>query len=139
MTSQELMIGDWIKFSEAADWANGLNGKPVQVEGLCDDDGAIKVYDPRPDSKFRDFWSDDENDFEPIPLTAEILEKNGFARFGNSYILKGENFGLDNPSNQNNYLDNYWLRISIKAVNIVYVHELQHALRLCEIDKEIVL
>lgn len=139
MTSQELMIGDWIKFSEAADWAKGLNGKPVQVAGLCDDDGAIKVYDPRPDSKFRDFWSDDENDFEPIPLTKEILEKNGFTRYGTGYILKGEHFGLDNPSDPNNYLDNYWLRISIKAVHIEFFHELQHALRLCGIEKEIVL
>ena len=73
----------------------------------------------------------------PIPLTAEILEKNGFTRLGTSYILKGEQFGLDNPSSPSNYLDNYWLQISIKAVSIEYVHELQHALRLRRIDKTI--
>ena len=75
----------------------------------------------------------------PIPLTAEILEKNGFTRFGPDYILKGNHFGLENPSTPSNYLDNYWLRVSIKAVHIEYVHELQHTLRLCGIEKEIML
>ena len=143
MTSQELMIGDWIKFSEAADWANGLNGKPVQVEGLRDDDGAIKVYDPRPDSKFRDFWSDDENDFEPIPITKEILEKNGFEKDArnesyykwNWYILQ-DNVSYDMETGIVRLFKTSDLTF---CHPIGYVHELQHALRLCEIDKEIVL
>lgn len=74
---------------------------------------------------------------DPIPLTAEILEKNGFTRFGTDYILKEMHFGLENPSIPSNYLDNYWLRVSIKAVHIEYVHQIQNALRLCGIDKEI--
>lgn len=75
----------------------------------------------------------------PIPLTAAILENNGFERFGTDYVLRGQHFGLSNPSTPDNYKDNYWLKVSIQAVNIKYVHELQHALRLCGIKKEILL
>ena len=123
MKANELMIGDWVRIKD---------GYPFKMEDVSGT------------SLFRRWTSDGEimipygwNEIEPIPLTWEILEKNGFTRFGTGYILKGEHFGLDNPSNPNNYLDNYWLRISIKAVNIKYVHELQHALRLCGIEKEI--
>ena len=123
MKANELMIGDWVRIKD---------GYPFKMEDVSGT------------SLFRRWTSDGEtmipygwNEIEPIPLTWEILEKNGFTRFGTGYILKGEHFGLDNPSSPNNYLDNYWLRISIKAVNIKYVHELQHALRLCGIEKEI--
>lgn len=126
MKANELMIGDWVivhhptmpaeRIQISADWIK-------TIERI--NNGLIKEDSPL----FRIV--------EPIPLTGEILEKNGFTRFGTNYILKGGHFGLDNPSNPSNYLDNYWLRISIKAVHIEYVHELQHALRLCGIEKEI--
>ena len=60
---------------------------------------------------------------EPVPLTDEILKKNGFE------VKVG-------PSGK--------YQLTIEGVNcrvdfniIEYVHELQHALRLCGIDKEI--
>lgn len=117
MKANELMIGDWVI----------VNTYPEKVKLIGET--LIKVWN-------RDN-SIDVDDVSPIPLTAEILEKNGFIRFGTGYILERERFGLVNPSSPNNYLDNYWLRISIKAVHIEYVHELQHALRLCGIEKEI--
>ena len=120
MKAKELMIGDWVYRPDCYD----------QVKEIRHD-GVIGIDNMRGLITF--------SELEPIPLTAEILENNGFTRFGTGYILKGEHFGLDNPSIPSNYLDNYWLRISIKAVHIEYVHQLQHALRLCGIDKEIVL
>ena len=131
LSCKDLMIGDLIN-------GFGVIRRVTSINGLerPEDDGLLTTMVPGyefPESNlsFRPCYA------QPIPLTAEILEKNGFTRFGTDYILEGEHFGLDNPSNPNNYLDNYWLRISIKAVNIEYVHELQHAMRLCGIEKEI--
>ena len=138
MKANELMIGDWVGYLPT--WKNedgsierdgGPNNPiPFKVEMVCWD---CVILDDREGSSF----DTDDISLYPISLTREILENNGFTRFGTSYILKGEHFGLDNPSNPNNYLDNYWLKISIKAVHIEYVHELQHALRLCGIEKTI--
>ena len=85
---------------------------------------------------------------EPIPLTSEILEKNGF-------IIKKKwaqigNFG-DSPLIMWHFVDDPILRDYNTELEIhqndtgkvhvripcEYVHELQHALRLCGIDKEI--
>ena len=85
--------------------------------------------------------------FKPIPLTAEILEANGFRK------LNEERFLLEDsedkywikfyPKNTNytggvyDYIDLDCGCISIREMPIEFVHELQHALNLCEIDKEI--
>lgn len=74
---------------------------------------------------------------EPIPLTKEILEKNGLVFDCDTGLFEEDT--------------NYRLEISIENGNIhwsinydeyhilrlKYVHELQHALKLCGIDKEI--
>ena len=119
MEKKELMIGDWV-YNKNID-------KPMQVYPMM----FSQMFRQKPDATTEDY-----NIF-PIPLTAEILEKNGFTRFGTGYILKDRHFGLENPSTPGNYLDNYWLRVSIKAVRIEFIHELQHAIRLCGIEKEI--
>jgi len=98
--------------------------------------------------------------FLPIPLTAEILEKNGLRKV----TLNGEK-----GSKQDYYIDTHivgyynmdaltrvhaspivydikqkWLFVDDKSLCRIelmcpYVHTLQHALRLCGIDKKIVL
>lgn len=86
----------------------------------------------------------------PIPLTPEILEKNGLEKrcsdelvlFDNSKIdITGEYFIIRYFVNT----QRVWLckRTGVCEneirKNCQYVHELQHALKLCGIDKEIVL
>lgn len=86
---------------------------------------------------------------EPIPLTTEILEKNGFIRQQLGHF-RYENEDNDlvmafYPKEKNyteggyDYIDIYKGRMTLQDMPISYVHELQHALRLCGIDKEIVL
>ena len=123
MSGKELMIGDWVKTPKGFFKVTDIQDNDVIGTDYNNGEGTDSLF-------FND-------EIEPIHLTAEILENNGFTRLGTDYILKGEHFGLDNPSIPSNYLDNYWLRISIKAVHIEYVHQLQHALRLCGIEKEI--
>ena len=75
-------------------------------------------------------------DLEPIPLTKEILEKNGLGSDYEDYFTEDKHYNLEISVvedeirwtiNQNEY----------SIVRLQYVHELQHALKLCGINKEI--
>lgn len=71
---------------------------------------------------------DEFDDIEPIPLTAEILEKNLFKRdvFHNEYYIYGTNFCVVEFDNTYSYQGT--------DMDLNYVHELQHALRLCGLN-----
>lgn len=84
-------------------------------------------------------------EYEPIPLTPEILEKNGFTSDNNIATLLHRD-----DSKYELYKIKYvyygsWLEMVDKVndnklrVHCYYTHELQHALRLLGIEKEIVL
>ena len=124
MKVEELMIGDWVNAFDV----------PKQIEGIrtFKNGDEIVYYD----------W--DNGNFitsvTPIPLTKEILEKNGFKKhryYG--YFIEQSNSGYYI------YFDNNYLSIHQSGYDIIefawceYVHELQHALKLCGIEKEIVL
>ena len=80
-------------------------------------------------------------DAEGIPLTPEILEKNGFCFVKSSdrdtawngwWIYKGLELAvccLDRNANWPCYIN-----IIDSNIKCEYVHQLQHALRLCELD-----
>ncbi len=95
---------------------------------------------------------------EPIPLTPEILEKNGWyhAKFDGSYGRKAMRIdgyyrdelpkGVDNALSFAQWsIDEKFMYHMLEIfmwvgsihLKIEYVHELQHALRLCGIEKEI--
>ena len=74
--------------------------------------------------------------FEPIPLTREILVKNGFD-FERHAFPEDEHFALEI------YIDD-GVRWTVNCYEydillLEYVHQLQHALKLCGIEKEITL
>ena len=92
-------------------------------------------------------WNDN---IKPIPITQKLLEKNGFAREEN-IKLYNHYTGIDNRVSLN---DNFFCMNSrnmwnvhvdsedyctIATCELTYVHELQHILRLCKIDKAIVI
>ncbi len=133
MNANELMIGDWVKIQEPDKYAGAI-GRVNSLTSLEGGYFAINIQDPQFGYLVTEVFCDD---IAPIPLTAGMLEKNGFVRFGTSYVLEGEHFGLENPSSPDDYKDNYWLRIGGKGHNILYVHQLQNALRLADINKEI--
>ena len=84
-------------------------------------------------------------EYEPIPITAEILEKNGFTKDENcgycvwldkhliAVNLDTHNLAVESIliADEVQIADNY---IHIQALPIHYVHELQHALRLCGLN-----
>jgi len=82
----------------------------------------------------------DYDEIEPIPLTAEILEQNGFYRERNiGYVYEGGEYEVivDLWNNSYRILHNRDVMMNIQCFSNVFVHELQHALRHCDVDKEI--
>lgn len=79
----------------------------------------------------------------PIPITPEILEKNGFVR-RDTYIWSNPKMRCAAYRFGHKYWD---IRVTYRArdyrptriniENVVYVHELQHAIRLARIKKTI--
>jgi hypothetical protein len=76
---------------------------------------------------------------EPIPLTTEILEKNGWKSMKNGsgdFILTKPMVG--NSATITKTINGYeMLHGAFNGLCIHYVHQLQHVLRLCVIKKEI--
>lgn len=151
MRPEELMIGDYAQ---------------VNRDGLCiNKDTIVEIREidanntfnthigsascrPLDDIQYENgIWCDD---LSPIPLTTEILEKNGFIKrydyqweyrdnscaivvnIAPQIEIDGEALGTP-PINVN--LEGALFDINITSD--MCVHELQHALRLCGIDKEI--
>lgn len=75
---------------------------------------------------------------EPISLTPEILEKNGLTNdYHGSYFEEDEHISLEISTSEYGI---YWTINchEYRILKLEYVHELQHALKLCGINKEIV-
>lgn len=155
MKSNELMIGDWVRVNR-----DGLCIKKdtiVQVRGIDGDDkieekGLFGATHCRPlDGEQFDggIWLDY---LDPIPLTPEILEKNGWKQTSKRDDERGtmEKWFLPNIAYaycfSNNeiefeiigYGNNSHGRGKYRGV-LSFVHELQHALNFCGVKKEVVL
>jgi hypothetical protein len=119
MKASELMIGDWVLYNETPQQVLEISG--IDDEVYLETDELVH-----------------QSEIQPIPLTPEILEKNGFEYFHKNY----SSLSYDHPFKlkmtnwpDENGLGGLWTICDI--VEIRFVHQLQHALRLCEIEKEI--
>ena len=137
MKANELMIGDWV-----------MDGKNIAQITSITCDGIIETT-------FNE--SSNIEVIEPIPLTPEILEKIGFERCISSIIktstssvpvCKSNQFADKEFGGNTRIIDmgihGFTLITDVfgtteknKVNHIFYVHQLQHALRLCGIEKEI--
>lgn len=125
MNNKDLMIGDWVN----------VFGNPKQMEGIREFRNGDEVV----------YYDGDNGNFienlTPIPLTSEILEKNGWKSYSHEDtpifgMIQGFEIVLA-------WMDYYW-QLCVdgtvyRKIKIRYVHELQHVLSLCEIEKEIIL
>ena len=132
MKATELMIGDWVL----------MRGTPVQVRAI----GVNTI-------RYSDMLiTEPLENIEPILLTPDILTKNGFEHKHNHNegwlsLEEYPNWSVDIKADETPYrliADNSTGVADIhdgifvnKRIN--HVHELQHALRLCNIEKEIIL
>lgn len=70
-------------------------------------------------------------DITPIPLTPEILEKNGWNEETHCFYNEDTMCELDLRMDNGGYV---WINGGVVVCSIYYVHELQHALRLCGLN-----
>ena len=112
MKATELMVGDWVN----SDF--GI----FQIKEIFDD--AVR------DSRGNDYEFDC---IYPVLLTGEILKSNGFAfdKIEGSYRHIDLGVWIDGRHEQ------FGCMISYIYVELNYVHELQHVLRMCKTEKEV--
>lgn len=137
MKANELMIGDWVECVDST------HKKKVyaQIDAIeeCQTCILVKLDNCN--------WFLDISFIKPIPLTPEILEKNGFERtWRDVFAYDNEDIGLIitfhlKETNYTNgaydYIDIERGCMTITEMPIEFVHQLQQALRLCGIDKTI--
>ena len=130
MKCKELQFGDWIADNNGFRW---------QIIGVGDD-YAYATFE----GNVGDPWDFDDKDDQPVPITItpEILEKNGWLNGPYSRLSLQDGKWLEFYWNEHR-LQKYWegidewqnhtkqLELVFKAGSIFYVHELQHALRVC--------
>lgn len=129
MKANELMIGDWVRIGNRVE-------QITKLKEVGNEQQFFSVYYYHTEDKAEEGCCIDE--IQPIPLTAEILEKNGFICKG-AWMISGEDLGLKQCGDYFKLLPYYYDYNTTGMCDIYYVHELQHALKLCGIDKEIVL
>lgn len=126
MKATDLMVEDWVEVIQNSEkrfaqvqMIDGYEDNATSNECLCD-----SIY-----------YSIDE--LNPIPLTLEIMKANGFNIKVSPYTpnwircILNPNFFLEDR------LKGFYHFNGNNLAKIQYVHELQHALKLCGIHKEI--
>lgn len=138
--AEELMLGDYLTFPDVQ---NDSNCPKLKVVAINEVDVYVSV-DGDPDADLCD-----PKELAGISLTPEILEKNGMREFEHRNPWQGENLikkwyhksgdyyvSLYQVGREQSYTFGDGFRPT-RICNIHFVHELQHALRLCGIDKTI--
>ena len=132
-----LMVGDW---------CCNKHGFPMQITNVGDD-YAYATFE----GNEGDPWEFDDKDDQPQPivLTPEILEKNGFKKIDFShYQINDRTLVLDADGKWDGEVSWHWvvteMSTNSKGQNVVldyyvatlnYAHQLQHALRLCGLNE----
>ena len=128
LTIESLMIGDWVYFNDSE-----YGYIPVQIEGISHL-GEVYVKNINTPHPF-----EVDSDLQPIPITEEILAKYGFKKkIGGTFELVYNPIGIYirveyNPVSGHISANDRWFI----ANEIHFVHELQHALKMSKVNKEI--
>jgi hypothetical protein len=136
MRNEELSIGNYV-FA-------------IEIEGSEDQAcGSVIRYPVQIDTIYGDTILDNygsERDIEslqPIPITGEILEQQGFEKHGENYGIYDDYFDFE----LHEYSDGVWLvtyhccemNLPDSQVEIGWLHELQRLMVMFAIDNEIIL
>ena len=122
MNIKELMVGDWI----------------------CDKSRGYPIYIKIKDTCQLSYLSENENRYNPILITKEILINNDFIKiedceiYHTKFINHNDEVDISYNIINKSLLINIPKKISIDIKgNFNYVHELQELLRILKINKEI--
>ena len=130
MKKEDLIIGDWVT-------RRGVPEEHMRICGMNVLAGVVYL-----DQDGRGVTEKFEN-IEPIPLTTEILEKNGWIlkEFGchKQFQYSFEDYDTEIILKIDYEKPNFIVSFFRTSFELKYVNDLQHALKLCGIEKEIVL
>jgi hypothetical protein len=135
MEAKEVMVGDWVKYGNRFALIQSITPNECCILVSCggSDEFVWETYD----------------NIEPVPLTSEILEKNGFTKSTPPTGIHARCYELDNKKDRYHLTIadyNKYKRLLLNVdsedsecfnIKCDYVHEFQHALRLCGINKNI--
>jgi hypothetical protein len=146
----DLMVGDWVSCQ-----INSIEFKYVRIaslnkttmNGIPTD--FIEFNKVSVDMLHGNYYQVDIASVHPVPLTPEILEKNGFEKEGvielyNLYAGIDHRVTIHDNKEYMNSNNEWYVHVdsedysTIAGCELTYLHELQHILRLCKISKEIV-
>ena len=121
MKIEELSIGDWVRHTFYEE-----NVRIARIDGdserVLAERGKLSI-------------SCHLNHFDPIPLTPEILKMNGFVKSDLAAVIEWYHWGDAYIGFKDGLI---YTSINGREIwGIQYVHQLQHALRLAGIEKEI--
>ena len=126
MKATELMIGDWVCLKDDTKCEF-----PLKVDGVLTDDISLEG---------EGFLGGVDGLIRPIPITPEILEKNGFVFDSDFWTIadpRYNNVRMVTYYSTDDYVADaflgHWAFDENYAID--YVHELQHALRLCGLNE----
>jgi hypothetical protein len=139
MKENDIMLGDWVRRR----WTCSDTWRKVVKD--------FQVTEIRKNGNTLYAWGKNGNmgrveDLEPIPLTPEILEKNGFKQSSEKsehgylrYYIESILIIECHQRYKGRY--HFIFRFGETRIHttIRFIHELQHALRLCGIDLDIVI
>lgn len=158
MKTKDLMLGDWVNYIGAYKDDSGkiikLWESPVPIKVIFITPDAVQYEDEEGCYECLDY------ELHPIPLTTEILEKNGFKIDKNETYCKRYFFACNLGKTPQTVVEfsfygegvsadtlfKCWTKPescdgenSIHICDLKFVHQLQQALRLCGIEHEITL
>ena len=123
MKAEELMLNDWVECLDSTHKTKMF----AQVDAIEESRNCLLVKDGWGN------WFLDISHLEPIPLTEEFMTKNGFEQKDNLTYVSGQVEIIKHRDNWNVVINKYCVFVDM---NIKFVHELQHLLRLVGVEKE---
>lgn len=122
MKIKELMLNNWVLAGVTTQF-------PMQVIGIFND---IVYLDF--EGNEGDVWEKKENDILPIPLTKELLIKNGFENINGNFFFFNKDFEINIHNNNFLYFINREDHDIAIEKPIKYVHQLQNILTMAGIE-----
>ena len=142
MKANELMIGDWVRVR--LPWRSPVDGH-IENRWYMRRVMGIRTNGKNSNKFYLYFepWGVLPHDIEPLPLTSKILEKNGFEpdttedAYKYCYLIDDVSIVECYANAEGRYRGIVSFGDTRLRMTLMFVHELQHALRLCGINKQI--
>lgn len=126
--AEDLRVGDLVRINENCSLKEGVISyiTEIRTRGIFEKEDYVKLKHFDSDWEFG-VWC---RNIDPIPLTTEILEKNGFEMRENTVVYAKKRLALKPLDDEKGYqvglgsLRLFYVKVSV----IKYVHELQNIL-----------